>query len=702
MTTRKFNTRMWGFVLVVLLLFTTLSTSLYSAQIINGQEFQVQSERKQVETQVVEVARGSILDRYGRVLVTNEISYQVTLDWNTLGDAQQRNDSIAGLILLAKQQGVQWNDSLNITTAEPYYYTADNIFYGTYQNEEGEDYRVLTRLGELALRMKWIDDPREKEIPYLTSQDLMSKMATTFQLEDYDGVTQREIIGVLYDLYLRYYAIRYDQYYFAEDIDIAFTSQVKERNFAGVDVEAVTARVYETDYAAHLLGRVSSMSADEWTYYNSLNAGYEMNDVVGKEGVEQAFESYLRGVDGVRQIERNSQGDIMASQWETEPVSGNNVVLTLDIDLQKKVEDVMDDNMSKMYDGIIQGAAAVLVEVDTGGVLAAGSYPTFNLATYGEDIQENMENPLNPLYNRAFLGTYAPGSTFKMITGMASLEEGITSPYTTYRCDHTFDYFEENGPACWIYNQYGGTHGQQNISNAIKNSCNYYFYEVAVELGIEGISRYATMFGIGESTGIEVQERVGVMAGPSYTESVGGVWYPGATLSVSIGQESTSVTPLQLANYTSSLVNGGTRYESHLLQEVKSGDYTQVVEQYDHQATAVDLELETANLEAVKSGMRELITSGSVAYEFQRLNAMGITVGAKTGTAQLTNESSASANAVFVCFAPYENPEVALALVVEKGGSGNNVAQMAAEILEYYFTNKENRDEIQKENAFIA
>lgn len=701
MTNRKFNVRMWGFVLLTLVLFSTLGWTLYSAQIIYGQSYQEQSQRKQGETQTVEVARGSILDRYGRVLVSNDVSYQVTFDWKNLGDTQTRNNSIAGLIRLAKEENHSWNDSLGITAEAPYYYTGENIFYGTYQNDEGQDYRVLSRLGELAVKMKWIDDPIKGDIPYLSAVDLMEKMATTFQLEDYEGVSQREIIGVLYDLYLRYYAIRHDDYAFVEEIDIVFTTKIKEHNFSGVAVEATTSRVYGTEYAAHLLGRVSSMSAEEWDYYKTLDVGYAMNDVVGKEGAEQAFESYLRGVDGVQEIERNLQGDIMASQWLVEPEPGNNVILTLDIDLQKRVEDILAEEVPRIDMDGIQGAAAVLTEVNTGAVLAAGSYPTFDLSLYAEEIEENLANPLNPLYNRAFMGTYAPGSTFKMITGMAALEEGIAGPYTTYRCDHTFDYYEDNGPACWIYNQFLGTHGQQNISDAIKNSCNYYFYEVMVELGIENLGRYANMFGIGEPSGIELQERVGVMAGPDYTEALGGIWYNGAGLSASIGQESTVVTPLQLSNYTATLVNGGTRYSAHLLQEVKSGDYSQVLERYDPQANSQNLDIEAVNMEAVKTGMKDLVNTGSVSAEFYTLGNMGIQVGAKTGTAQLTDESSASANAVFVCFAPYDNPEVSLTIVVEKGGSGNHVATIAAEILEYYFTNKENRDVIQKEDSFV-
>ncbi len=715
MNIRKLNHRSLCFVALTIFLFLEMLGVLYSAQIIYGQEYSEQSQRKQAETQEVPVARGAILDCYGRVLVSNELSYRLLLDSRILDlDHESSPDSaedfqvaetkasvalISWLIETAEAQGKTWSTSLAISKEQPYTYTSDTVFYGTYQNEAGEDYRVLSRLGEFSLEMEWITDPREGEITMISAIEMIRLLAEEFGVSHYPWSQQRDMVAVLYDLTIRQKGIRHDVYCFAEDIDISFITKVKEQNVEGMVVDTTTKRVYGTEYAAHLLGRVSTMNEQEWEYYEEL--GYQREDKVGKEGAEQAFESYLAGESGIQVVESNGQGVIMSAYWEKEPVAGGNVVLTLDIDLQKKVEDVLAEAVPQAVNESVQGAACVLVDVNSGAVLAAGSYPTYDLALYGEQIQENTENPLNPLFNRAFQGTYAPGSTFKMVTGMAALEENILEPNDRIYDDGPFSYYEDYSPACWIYNQFLGTHGWQNISDALKNSCNYYFYEVGLKLGIDRIGQYASMFGLGEATGIELTEKVGVMAGPAYTESMGGIWYDGATLSVAIGQESSAFTPLQLANYIATLVNGGIRYEAHLLQEVKSSDFSQVLYTYDAEEKSSNLDFEEANLEGVKQGMGDLVSSGSVQEYFSQLRAMGIQVGGKTGTAQLTSESSASANAVFVCFAPYDNPEVAMTIVVEKGGSGNEAASIAAEILEYYFTSKENRNEIRKENTLI-
>lgn len=705
MNNKNFALRSLGFVALTLTLFFLLAQTLYSAQIVFGADYSEQSLRKQPELETVEVARGSILDRYGRVLVSNETSYQVSITLGELGTGEERENILKTLLEISKTEGMTWADEyLRVSMEYPYTYTIDqDIFHYHDVDGNGDPIQNLTRLGQVVIeKLKIVEDPREKGVSVLpTATELIDLMAEKFEITEKDPILKRELVGVLYELYLRYYGVYWDDYVFAEDVGINFTVKVKELRLSGISVDAVTNRVYGTEYAAHLLGRIGQQTEAEWEYYNSLKDGYEMNDLVGKEGAELAFESYLRGTDGVRAIERNSNGDIMSSSWDEEPVPGGNVVLTLDIDLQKGVEDILHQYIPNSSNDNIQGAACVLMEVNSGSVLAAGSYPTYNLATYGEDFAENTENSLQPLVNRAFQGQYAPGSTFKMVTGIAGLEEDIVETYTTIRCAGTYDHYEDHGPACWIYNQFRGSHGLQNVSDAITNSCNYYFYDVGRQLGIETIAEYASMFGLGEPSGIELYEMKGVMAGPAYTESTGGTWYDGATLSVAIGQESSQFTPLQLANYIATLANGGTYYEAHLLSEVKSGDFSQVVLKEEQVIEGTALDLDSANISAVLKGMQDLTLSGSVANEFAELREMGISVGAKTGTAQLTSVASATANSVFVCFAPYENPEIAVAVVVERGGASNEAPSIAAAVIKEYFTNQVSRDEIYLENTLI-
>jgi cell division protein FtsI/penicillin-binding protein 2 len=420
---------------------------------------------------------------------------------------------------------------------------------------------------------------------------------------------------------------------------------------------------------------------------------YKMNDSVGKEGVELAFESYLRGTPGTRQVDRDTSGRVVDTTWITQPEPGDNVVLTIDIDLQKAVEDILAASVPGLSDSV-EGAACVVLDVNTAEVLASASYPTYSLATYSQDYNENLENPLKPFLNRAFSGLYPPGSTFKMVTAIAGLETGEITPTTRIRDTGRYTYYTEDGPMCWIYRQYRSTHGLINVTEALRVSCNVFFFDVGRRVGIEKLQEYAAYFGLGESTGIELSERKGVMAGPEYTESLGGTWYKGNTLSVAIGQESSQFTPLQLANYIATLVNGGTRNAAHLLKQVKSSDFSQVL--YTQEPEVLNtIDIAPENLAAVKKGMLELTTT-SLASAFQGLPFQ---VGAKTGSAQVNSQTDS--NAVFVCFAPYDDPQVAIALVVEKGGSGSGLARIAANILNYYFSAEGTREEILTENTLI-
>ena len=752
-------------VVLLAIVLTSLGATLYDLQINNGEEYYAQSQRKIAETETVEAGRGQILDRNGRVLVSDKAVYQVKLNTSLMGGTQERNATLLSLVQAAREAGVEWSDTLPISDRAPFAFTTDRPYYTVTENEDGTQTRSLTRLGKLAVSMKWIQDPTkdpepedgtsaavkepglldkikafftgetseapaqtaQEEEPYTlpTAQELLGLMCRSFELKgegavdekaakesgeevpvlnigDLDPADARAVAGILYELSLYSKGINWNPYTFAEDVDIDFISRVKELSLSGVVIEATTVRQYHTTYAAHLLGRVGPIYEEEWAYYKSVDedgdgvSDYQMDDTVGKEGVEKAFESYLRGTPGVRSLERNTSGKIVSQTWLTEPEPGDNVVLTIDIDLQKKVEDTLADSLPNLVSKEVQGAACVVLDVKNSDVLACASYPTFDLANYGADYNENLENPLKPLFNRALQGTYAPGSTFKMVTGIAGLEEGIVTPTTQIRDEGQYTYYGVPPyPKCWIYRQKGGTHGLQNVSQAIENSCNYYFFEVGRQLGIERIADYASRFGLGQKTGIELDEKAGVMAGPEYTKSMGGNWYEGSTLSVAIGQESSQFTPIQLANYIATLVNGGTRNATHLLKEVKSSDFSQILYTYEPQVLST-IDIQEKNLEAVKKGMLALTTEGSVRKYFQGLPFQ---VGAKTGSAQVSAQTES--NAVFVCFAPYDDPEIAVAMVVEHGGSGSELGAMAADILDYYFSANETRDEPLTENTLV-
>ena len=677
----------------------------------------------------------------------------------------RRNDTLLALIEAARAEGVEWADNLPISKTEPFTFTTDTPYYTTSVDEEGEIVHTLTRLGRLALELGWLEedptlDPEkaaapapepeepglldrivdfftggggeepapepEEEEPYEPpdAQALLGAMCRTFGLRgagavdeeetpegdipalnlgDLDPEDARAVAGVLYELYLRSTGVyQANEYVFAQEVDIDFISRVKEQSLPGVVIEATTVRQYHTPYAAHLLGRVTPIFPEEVEYYTSLDEDgdgvpdYSLNDTVGRDGVEQAFESYLRGDPGMRTVERNTEGKIVSETWLEEPEPGGNVVLTLDIGLQGYVEQVLAASVPAIdVEEETGGAACVVLDVDTAEVLTCASYPTYDITRYNADYNQYASDPTMPLLNRALQGLYAPGSTFKMVTAVAGLETGIIEPDTEIEDLGRYTYWSSPQPMCWIYWQRGTTHGWINVSEAIEVSCNYFFYEVGREVGIDVLVDYATRFGLGQYTGIELFEEKGVMASPEFTESLGGTWYEGSVLSVAIGQESSQFTPVQLANYIATLVNGGTRNAVHLLKEVKSGDFSQVEYTYEPQVLGT-IEIETENLQAVKAGMLALTTQGSVSQHFRDLPFQA---GGKTGSAQVDDQTDA--NAIFVCFAPYDDPEVALALVVERGGSGSELGAMAADILSYYFSVQETRDEAPQENTLV-
>ncbi len=747
-----------GIMAGILLLFFGV---LYNLQIVNVDDYRRQATARIANQETVEAARGEITDRYGRVLVSNKTIYEVTLDRSTLGEEAQRNATLLKLLEICREEGVVWTDTLPISDTAPFVYTmdqtdsntrksfsklmetmgtswktaaADGLELAAAMDSNGAAAVTQTEGGSLseavarAAQHQWSQaqsDGLRRETPGqapeqetavsgVSAQPLISKMREYFEVDpavsDEEG---RALVGVLYEMLLRTKDVSTSEYVFASDVDISFITKVKEAGLAGVKIDTTTARTYNTNYAAHLLGRVGSIYYDEWyaddSYYR--NNGYNMNDTVGKEGVEKAFESYLRGEAGVRTTETNANGKVVSETWVPDengelqvPQPGNNVMLTIDERLQEAVETSLSQRVPGMTDQV-KGASAVVLDM-SGGVLAMASYPTFDLSIYSDSAAYNQvsQDPLAPLYNRAIQGLYSPGSTFKMITGVAALQEGYTTPGEEILDTGRFQYpagekypYGDYHPACWYYLQYGGKHGWENMGEAIRDSCNIFFFTLADRMGIDIIDEYASMFGLGQKTGIEITgEKTGRVAGPAASEALGQEWYDGLLLSAAIGQGTTECTPIQLANYIVTLVNGGNRYPVHLLKTVKTSDYSQVVEEYS--AEPLDsINISEENLETVKEGMGLMASEGSVAKYFKDLP---VKVGAKTGTAQV-GSATAESNAVFVCFAPYDDPEIAISIVVERGGSGTELGAIAADIVSAYFGSENTNETVTTENTLL-
>ena len=656
-------------------------------QLVKGDEYRSNASVVTYRTERVEAARGEITDRYGTKMVGNALRYRVTLDPTAMGSS--RNDILTCLLELCREEGVEWSDSFPVSAGTPWYFTRDAVFSYRTETEEGETRTSPTLLGSLANRLKWISDPAKANT---NAEELMTAMCRTFGIElGEDGVTAetRQLLGVLYELYTRVYEFTYADYIFADDVDITFITKVKEAGLAGVNIETASARTYYTDSAPHVLGRVGAIDRDEWPTYQEL--GYLMNAYVGKDGVEQAFESWLHGSAGVRRTQLDDSGNPVDQDWRTEPQPGGNVALTLSLPVQKATEELLAQFVSGLEEP--SGAAGVMVDM-TGGVLALASYPDYDLSTFSQDYNALADDPTKPLLNRATMGLYAPGSTFKPLTAIAALTEGVITTSSTVYCGGIYTYYPDTRPTCWIYNMRGGTHGTESVSKAITDSCNIFFYDTGRRLGIQKLVEYATKFGLGQYTGIEIAEYKGTVAGPETSRVLGVDWYGGSTMYAAIGQENNQFTPLQLANYIATLVNGGNHYQVHLLKEVKSADYSETL--YEFEPVLKDsINIPTEALAAVKQGMYDLSKTYAMAQYF---SSLPVNVGCKTGTAEVLGSSS---NAVFVCFAPYENPEVAICLVAEKGASGQSLAGVAAGMLAQYFETKAAADTAEPENALI-
>ena len=647
---------------VVLLIFFV---ALYSAQVVHGGEYRAKSIASNATWETVDASRGILTDRNGKVLVSNRLTYTLTLDKTGFTDNASLNDAIVRLIRLCQKTETLWEDTLPLSRdMTPVLYLSS---YGS------DDFMAFLE---------------KHEIPKtLTAVQMLDTLRVLFEIDSsYSDAEARLIAGVRYELDGR------SSYVFSEDVPGAMIAQITDGDFLGVTTGVSSSRVYNTEYAAHILGRITRIYEEDWDEYK--DKGYAMDALVGESGAEKAFEAYLRGVDGTRIITTDANGKITGELYTKEPQPGNTVALTLDIDLQEVTERALAATVEGMIDedSFQRGAAAVVMKVGSGEVLASASYPTYDLSKFSEEYETLLSDERLPMFNRATDGTYAPGSTFKMCTAVAALETGIITPSTTIRDEGVYRYYEDPQPRCWVWAN-GYTHGRINVSQAITDSCNYFFYEVGRLTGQDAINDYATQFGLGKNTGIEIGDSAGALASEEYAESRDLEWSAGQTLTAAIGQSYNLFTPLQLANYTATLVGDGEYYTPHLLKSVKTYDNEQMVYVYDEEADHV-VEMSEETKEAVTKGMHNL-TAGSLGGVFADCV---VSAGAKTGSAQVGTDI---ANGVFVCYAPYENPEIAVAIVIEKGGAGAALASTAVEILNAYFSDAIDRGEVVAENTLL-
>ena len=671
-------------------------------QLIDGDKHRAEAKSLSVSASTVKAARGEILDSNGSPLVVNRQGNSVVFKYSEFPEAknqEKRNELIFSLIKLFEENGIEWIDRL------PIKYEKKKLIVDEDKSAEFE-FMVSESMLELE---KGTDS---------TPQECLDALIERYKLSDYSQADARKIASVCFGMkYLGFSTP--SPYTFAEDVPVEIVSVIMEMSetYPGVASERVSYREYDDTISySHLLGVVGSISAEEYeseklkleeklkddsltaTDITSLkNNAYSLNDRYGKSGIEAAMESYLRGKNGIKTTTTASDGTV-TEDYLVKPEQGSTVVTTIRSDLQKVTTQALSEMLknNRNYSYFDYAGACVVLDCNTGAVLASVSLPTYDITKYFEDYNSLVKDVSSPLWNRALQSAYAPGSTMKPAVALAALEEGVIDINDSRYCSRTY-VMEDQTFKCLDF------HGYLNVTTALEKSCNIFFFEMGKEMGIDKLNKYSNLLGLGQKTGIELPEAEGMLASIANKEAAGQVWNPGDTVQAAIGQSDNLFTPLQLANYAATLANGGTRYQPYIIKSVLSADMSEVI--YETEPTVINtLNCKKENLDIVKQGMRQVILNSSCQYYFDDciVDAAG-----KTGTSQVKRKTESGAmltcnNGFFISFAPYDNPEIAVAVVAENANTGSATSQVAAKVYNYYFGEKEKIDISQTPNTLIG
>lgn len=655
-------------------IFLGFSLILVKAQLINGDKYIKTSAASSSSTQV-KALRGQILDRNGIVLVGNRQGNDIIFnaaEFPSTKNQEERNEIIKSLIKLFDENEIEWINQLPIKLE------GRNKFVFI-EDEETEIQKLKSR--DILHLNK-----------YATADECMAEIIKKFKLEEYSKEEALKIGAVCYGMKANAFSTA-NPYTFAQDVSDEVVSVIKENSlkYKGVDVKIATYREYtDGSIAPHIIGVTGVINAEEYAVLKE--DGYGMDDELGKSGIEKLYEENLKGTNGTRTVSTSADGKQTTTVDGLK--NGDNIVLTIDSKLQKIAQDSLAERCLSFGTANSGGGAVVVMSCRTGEILAMASYPTYNLSTYYEDYNDLIKNSESPLFNRATLSTYAPGSTAKASTAIACLEEGIINESTTKYCAHDYVY-KGHKFVCQINHN----HRTLNVKTALQDSCNTFFYYYGGEqLGIDKMNMYREMLGLGQPTGIELNENTGILDSPSYRTSIGQTWMPGFSLQSAIGQAGNLFTPLQLCNYVSTIANGGTRYEAHIIKSILSYDNTETVLDKKPKVV-VETGFSKKNVDIVKAGMRLVVTNGTCQNNLGRLD---VKVACKTGTSQvdkvIRGVKSTYTNGFNISFAPYENPEICVAVAVEGGTSGSGVAPVACDIYNYYFHNMIHNENEDSEN----
>lgn len=658
--------------LMVYLVGIALIIQLFNLQIVNGEEYREQSNTRLSRESKLEAARGNILDSSGNVLATSKMGFSLELYKTKIND-EALNNSILKLVNVLEENKQKYVDSFPIKP-DPYEFTING--------EELSKWKAKNKLKEDA-----------------SAEDCFNYFKKKYKITNEDPKDVKKILAIRYEITTKGYSST-RPINIATDISTNVVSILSERSsdFPGISIVTESVRSYTSgNLASHIIGYIGKISEEE---YNNNKDIYENDDITGKTGIESIFENYLRGKDGVKQIDMSVDGTVAAEFVSMDAVGGSDIVLTIDSNLQRITENALRENMVKISNGGFsqryqtKSGSVVVMNVKTGEVLAMASNPDFEPQQFVGGISTSKFNEYKSsqsLFNRSISGSYAPGSTFKMITAIAGLESGAIDTKT--RINDTGVYPKYTNPVCWYYTSFHRGHGSLNVSDAIKHSCNYFFYETGDRMGIDNLAKYARYFGLGKKTGIELpSETSGTLASrETKKEKTGQDWYAGETTSAAIGQSYNSFSPLQMAKYISMIANGGHNIQPTIVKTIRNSDGSEVnkddARKFVNEKLGLsdekqeELSIKQENLNAVLEGMRSVTSeTGGTAYD--KFKDFNIGVGGKTGSAET---STGDVNAWFVGFAPFDNPEIAIVVMVENGGHGNYTAEVVRDIMAEYF-----------------
>lgn len=642
-------------------------------QLVHGDDFAAKATNTTEYKFTVTAARGDIVDSYGRRIATSTTCYNVILNKLMMGDSDL-NETLRQAVLLLQSCGESWNDEMLISAPD-----AQGHYTFTNDPASESDQKALANLKD-SLGMQ----------QYATADDIMEKLVEEYELTEYELGWQRVLAGIRYQMEQEDFS-NLNNFILAENVSDQTVAAIKERSLTlpGVEIAETSARSYtDGTILPHVLGRVSKITAERWKVvdengqvtYPLRDKGYAMNDVIGISGLESVYEDELRGKDGVETITRDSNGVIIDTSITTEPQPGKTVMLTVNSEFQKAVDEALARNIQQIaetYGTSASAGAVVVLDVKDGSVLACSNYPSFDQNLYSTQYSEYSAEPGLPLYNRALQGLYTPGSTYKPSVALAALLSGTIPKDETVYCNGVYTYFKDYHPKCTRH----GHSGDIDIVTAIKWSCNIFFYDVGRRTTSDVYDAYAYRLGLGVATGVEVGESTGRLTtkqDSNYTESL--------EIQAAIGQGNTVVTPVQLATYAATIANKGVRYRTHFVKALLDTNTGEVLEEVQPEIVDI-IEDNMGAFDLVEQGMIGVsdTIAGLADYPY--------TIACKTGTPQrseIDENGKHYTNTTMIAYGPVEDPQIALGIVIEYGGGGSRAGNLVADIFNAYFFERSN------------